>query len=292
MVKTLSRTDKIFNYVNISLLFFLAFVTAYPLIYVASMSVSDVFAIAKREIWLWPKGFSLDAYQLVLQKPDVWLSYYNTVWYVVVGTTINLFMTLLVSYPLSRRSFSLSGRLMLYMAFTMWFHGGLIPNFILVNKLGMYNTRWAIVVPDAIATWNVIITRTFFRHTIPDEIIESVKIDGGNDYQILWKIVIPLSSAILAVNILFYAVHHWNSFFDALIYLRDKKLHPLQLFLRSILIEQSGSMQDDASDIEADLLKEKLKYAIIIFAMAPILCAYPYLQKYFVKGVMMGSLKG
>ncbi|MCL2832508.1 MAG: carbohydrate ABC transporter permease [Treponema sp.] len=265
----------------------------YPMVYVFSMSLSDVMLVLKREIWLLPKKISFDAYQFIFKRPDVWIAYYNTIWYTVVGTAINVVLTVLVAFPLSRKTFVLRKPMTFLIALTMWFGGGMIPSFILVRALGMYGTRWSIVLPGAITAWNVIITRTFFEQTIPDELLEAGRIDGANDLRMFFRIVLPLSQAIIAVNILFYSVEHWNSFFNAILYLPKKQMQPLQMFLRTLLFSaNSFGNATAASDVDQQLLVEKLKYAVVVFAMLPITFLYPFLQKYFVKGVMIGSLKG
>ncbi len=271
----------------------IAVLCIYPMVYIFSMSLSNVLIVLKKEVYLLPRNISMDAYSFIMKRPDVWRAYYNTIWYTLVGTAINIVLTLLTAYPLSRKHFVLRGPITFMIAFTLWFGGGMIPSFILVRSLGLYGTRWAMVLPGAITAWNVIISRTFFQSTIPDEIIEAAKIDGANDLQAFIAVVLPVSQAIIAVNILFYAVDHWNSFFNAILYLPKKDMQPLQVFLRTILFQsvQFGTSVS-GDDLELSMLSEKLKYAVIIFAMLPITFVYPFVQKYFVKGVMIGSLKG
>lgn len=289
-----SRGDRIAKTVFIVILTIMSLIFLYPLVYVFSMSVSDVVMVASRKVTFFPKGFSLDAYQVVFEKPDVWLAYGNTIWYTVVGTVINVILTMLFAYPISRVSFVLKKQLTIMMAITMWFSGGMIPSFILVNKLGLYGSRWAMVLPGAILAWNVIITKTFLQSNIPDALVESGKIDGANDFIIFARLVLPLSKSIIAVNVLFYAVGHWNEYFNALLYLPKKELQPLQIFLRNILFAAQMMADAGVSDSSAGLylLSEKIKYATIMVAILPILCVYPFVQKHFVKGVMVGSIKG
>jgi len=288
-----SRSDKAFYIVVNIILAIAMIVTLYPFIYTFSCSISDPYAVAKRQIVLWPKGFSLESYKMVLNNPEIYRYYYNTIWYVVVGTAINLLMTLIAAYPLSRQSFFLRNQIMMFMAFTMFFSGGLIPTFLLVKELGLYNTRWAIVLPTAVTVWNVVITRTYMQSTIPDSLWESATIDGANDLIILWKITIPLSMPIIAVILLFSAVSHWNSFFPALIYLADKKLHPIQLFLRRILLIESEELVASAQGTSVrSAIGEQIRYTVTMVTIIPIICVYPFLQKYFVKGVMIGAIKG
>ena len=262
-------------------------VCLYPLVYVLSMSISDPLAAARREVWLLPKGFSVSSYQIIFENQQVWRSYYNTIYYTVFGTIINVVMTIILAYPLSRRNFFLRNPISIMVTFTMFFGGGLVPSFILINQLGLYNTRWAILIPSAISAYNMIIAKTFFQ-SIPESLIESAKLDGASDLRILFSIVFPLSMPIISVLVLYYAVGHWNSYFPALLYLNDADLQPLQLYLRRILIENTGELSGDmAISVDKSLAAMQLKYSIIIVSTLPILCIYPFLQKYFVKGVMI-----
>ena len=266
-------------------------VCLYPLVYVLSMSISDPLAAARREVWLLPKGFSVSSYQIIFENQQVWRSYYNTIYYTVFGTIINVVMTIILAYPLSRRNFFLRNPISIMVTFTMFFGGGLVPSFILINQLGLYNTRWAILIPSAISAYNMIIAKTFFQ-SIPESLIESAKLDGASDLRILFSIVFPLSMPIISVLVLYYAVGHWNSYFPALLYLNDADLHPLQLYLRRILITNTGELSGDmAISVDKSLAAMQLKYSIIIVSTLPILCIYPFLQKYFVKGVMIGAIK-
>lgn len=288
--KILSNLFDVFIYAT---LIFCVIITIYPLLYTLSMSISDPIAVARNEIFLFPKGFSLKSYGMVFQNKEIWVSYYNTLWYTSVGTAINVAITILSGYALSRKRFFLRKKLMMMIVFTMFFSGGLIPQFILVNNLHLYNTRWAIIIPSAINTFNLIICIIFFQG-IPDSIEEAASIDGASQYRILFKIFIPLSMPIIAVLALFYAVGHWNSYFAAMIYLPNADLQPLQLYLRKVLI--LSNTQSLSSSItggyERSMATIQLKYSVIIVSMLPILCTYPFLQKYFIKGVMIGSIKG
>ena len=215
--------------------------------------------------------------------------------YMIVGTTVNVILTILAAYPLSRRDFYGRGIFMFLFVFTMMFNGGLIPNYLLVQDLGLLNSRWALIIPNALSVFNVIITMSFFKSTIPNELLESAQLDGCNDFKFLFKIVLPLSAPIIAVISLFYAVGHWNSYFGALIYLRDASLFPLQLILRDILVQNSvdPSMMGDATQLANKIgLQQLLKYSLIVVSSLPVLIAYPFVQRFFVKGVMIGSLKG
>ena len=269
-------------------------ITLYPFVFVLSMSISDPVAVVRREVFLLPKGFSLDAYRTVLNDPIVLRSYYNTIWYTGVGTTLNVVFTVMAAYPLSKRNFSARRVLMFLFVLTMFFSGGLIPLFVLVVKLGLYATRWAIVMPPLIATFNLIICRTFFQ-TLPEDLFESARIEGAGEWRIVYKIVAPLSKPIIAVLVLFYGVAHWNSFFPALLYLPKADLQPIQLYLRRVLIQASPEAVRQFETGEAGegiMAMVQIKFAVMIVAVLPILLLYPFLQKYFVKGVLIGALKG
>lgn len=262
----------------------------YPMLYVLFASLSEPTRIMYHQGGLlWPLGFSLKGYEAVIGRQDVWTGYANTLFYVTVGTSLNMVMTVMGTYVLSRRDFMFRKPLTMMFVFTMYFTGGTIPNFILVKSLGLLNTRWALILPVAIGTWNMLIMRTAFA-SVPSALEEAALIDGANDLQILTKVILPVSKATLAVIFLFYAVGHWNSWFNALIYLpNERELFPLQLILREVLISNSDY---SSSEISVDYLGESIRYAIIIVSTVPILCIYPFIQKYFVKGVMMGSVKG
>jgi putative aldouronate transport system permease protein len=273
---------------------FLVFFSAamlYPFLYVLSMSISEASHVIARDIILLPKGFSLDAYRMLLETPTLLTSYSNTLFYTVAGTAINLLLTVSFAYPLSRRAFFLRNPLMLFMTVTMFFGGGLIPSFILIKNLGMYNTRWALLLPGGISAFNAIIARAFFQN-LPEELAESAKIEGANDLRVLGSVMLPLSMPILSVLLLYYAVGHWNAYFNAMLYLPSASLQPVQLLLRRILIQLSNDLAPDAQvDIGKVYIIEKMRYAVIIVTMLPIVCVYPFLQRYFMKGVMIGALK-
>ncbi|MCI1777270.1 MAG: carbohydrate ABC transporter permease, partial [Paenibacillus lautus] len=242
-------------------------------------------------ILLWPKGFSLDSYRMVFENPNIIRSYLNTIFYVVVGTTLNILMTALGAYGLSRKNVMWKGAIMMLIVMTMFFDGGLIPKYLLVKNMGLLDTYWALIIPSAMTTWNLIIMRTAFQG-VPDALEESARIDGATDWTILFRIIIPLSLPVIAVMVLFYGVWHWNKWFDALIYLRDRDLFPLQLILREILIQNdTSSMMTSVGGGDRMPVGETIKYATIMVATLPILFLYPFLQKYFVKGVMIGAIK-
>ncbi|HHV95547.1 MAG TPA: carbohydrate ABC transporter permease [Clostridiaceae bacterium] len=288
-----SLLSNFFDVMNIIILVFACIVTIYPLVYVFSMSISDPDAVLAQEVFILQKGISFESYKIVFKNKDIWRAYGNTIWYTVVGTVINVCLTIMGAYALSRKHFFIGKEVMLFIAITMFFSGGLIPTFILINQLGIYNTRWALVLPEAVNAWNLIIARTYFQTAIPDSLPESAKIDGCSDIGILFKVVLPISMPIFSVLVIFYAVGHWNSWFNAQLYLSNSQLHPLQLFLRKILIMNSPDfMQGMENAFERMAYGLMLKYTSIIVATVPILLVYPFMQKHFVKGVMLGAIKG
>ncbi|WP_199615824.1 carbohydrate ABC transporter permease [Paenibacillus alkalitolerans] len=284
--------DFVFSGFNTCFMLLLCFVTLYPFLYVLFASLSDPAEITRfRGMLLYPLGFNLEAYKAVMDNPMILTGYRNTIFYVTVGTAINLFMTTLGAYALSRRNVYFNNAIMFIIVITMVFNGGLIPTFLLVNNLGMLDTPWALLLPGAINSFNLIIMRTAFQG-VPVSLEESARIDGANDWVIMSRIIVPLSMPVIAVMILWYAVGHWNSYFNALIYIRDRDLFPLQLVLREILISNStDSMTTNAAAGDRLDIGITIKYASIIVSTLPILCLYPFLQKYFVHGVLIGALK-
>ncbi len=292
-----TKGDRVFYLVNNILLFAVFIIVFYPLIYILSSSFSSTSAVISGRVWLWPVEPTLRGYKAVFDNPYIVSGYLNTIFYTFFGTIINVIMTILAAYPLSRKDFKARKFFMMLFAITMWFSGGLIPSYILINKLGMINTRWVMIIPGALSVWNMIITRTYFESNISQDILDAAQIDGCNDVHFLIKIVLPLSGAIIAVIALFYAVGHWNAFFNAFIYLNEKKYFPLQLILREVLIlsQIDVSMLSGVrmEEIEArEGIKELLKYSLIVVASVPVLILYPFVQRFFVKGVMIGSIKG
>ncbi|MBA3277014.1 MAG: carbohydrate ABC transporter permease [Chloroflexia bacterium] len=288
-----SRGERFASWSLYVVLIVVLFVTLYPFIYVLSMSISDPVAVISREVWLWPVGFSLGAYKLVFEDPSVWRAYYNTFWYTIVGTLVNVTMTVLAAYPLSRSTFVGRKPIMTMIVITLFFSGGLIPTFILIQQLGLYDTRWVMIFPSAVSAFLIIIARTFFQ-SIPNAYIEAAKLDGANDIMILWKIVLPLSKPILAVLSLFYAVGHWNAFFTPLVYLPSPDLQPMSIFLSRVLIQDDQSMLGAGGVVDTyarSMLAIQMPYALIVVVILPIVLVYPFLQKHFAKGVMLGGLK-
>ena len=290
-----TSSDRVFNALNNTFLILILLVVLYPLLYVVSCSFSSTLAIYSGRVWVWPVDFQLIAYEEIFDYPPVLLGYRNTIFYTAVGTAINVVLTIMAAYPLSRRDLAGRNVIMFAYTFTMIFYGGLIPTYLLVRSLGMLNTRWALLIPQAVHVFNVIIARTFFQNNIPQDMLDAAKIDGASDVQFITRVVLPLSGAILAVITLFYAVGHWNAFFDAFIYLSSRRLYPLQVFLREILVmnEFDADLMVDPKEMQAmEDLRELLKYALIIVSSVPVLLMYPFVQKYFVRGVMLGSIKG
>lgn len=274
-------------------------VTLYPLIYILSASMSDPAAVRTGRMVLWPVDVTLQGYRVILQNSSLWRGYYNTIIYTVVGTSINLLLTIPAGYVLSRDDFQLKGFVTKMMVITMFISGGMIPTYILVNNLGITNTMWALVLPGAASVYNIVITRVFMKTTIPDELTEAAVMDGANNFKIFTAVVLPLSKPIIAVMALFYGIGHWNNFFNALLYLDDRSLYPLQMVLREILVLQDLASNPDIISEEQALyahsqqqLAAVMKYGVMVVATAPVIMVYPFLQKYFVKGVMLGSIKG
>lgn len=291
----LSKSDTFFDIVNHFALLAVIIIILYPLIVVISSSLSNPVYVLQGKVWFLPVDFNLDSYRRVFQNRNIMTGYRNTVLYTVAGTAFNVLMTILGAYPLSRKDLYGRNKIMIFITFTMFFYGGLIPTYLVVRSLGLYNNFWVMIIPTAVTVWNLIIMRTFFQNSIPFELVESAFIDGCSNTRILINIILPLSGPIIAVTVLFYAVGHWNAFFNALIFLSDKDKYPLQLVLREILIL---SKMDDMMAIGTEttteqlMISEGLKYSVIIVSSVPVLLLYPFIQKYFVKGVMVGAIKG
>ena len=289
-----SPADRIFDILNYVFLTLCLLIVAYPLYFIVIASVSDPTAVYAGKVILWPARFTLEGYQRILDYESFFTGYRNTVIYTVVGTAINVLITIPGAYALSRKDLVGRNFFMMGVTFTMIFSGGLIPTYLLVISLNLYNTMWALILPVAVSAWNLIVARTFFQQTIPDELLEAATLDGAGNTQFFLRVVLPLSKSIIAVMILFYAVNHWNSYFNALIYLKSAEKYPLQLVLRNILFENSlGDMVEDASTLALQQrLGDLIKYGIIIASSLPLLILYPFLQRFFIQGVMIGAVKG
>lgn len=289
------RADRIFNFINNTFLLVCFVIVLYPLVYIVASSFSSPQAVIAHKVWLFPVDFDTVSYKAVFANKDIASGYINSIIYVALGTFASVSLSMLLAYPLSRKEFYGRKFVTKFIMVTMLFSGGLIPLYFVVKNIGMYNTRWAIVLPNAVNVWNVIIARTFLQETITNELYDAAQIDGCSDLRFFFEIVIPLSGAIIAVLALFYAVVLWNSYFDALVFLQDKKLYPLQIVLRNILIvnrTDPSMLSDVAAAARTQGLAETIKYALIVVASVPLLVLYPFVQKYFVKGVMIGSVKG
>lgn len=289
-----SPGDKLFLAVVYVILTLVLLVVLYPLIYILSSSFSSPAAVSAGKVWLWPVDFSLRGYETLLKSPQVLTGYLNSLFYTAAGTTISVTLTVLIAYPLSRKTFFGRNAIMMMITFTMLFSGGLIPTYMVVRELGMIDTRWALLIPNAIWVWQVIIARSFFKSSIPDELLEASEMDGCSDLRFMRSVVVPLSKPIIAVLVLMYAVGQWNAYFDALIYLKRDSLFPLQLILRSIIIQNNSgnTVMDALKQVERQQLSELLKYSLIVVATLPVLIIYPFVQRFFVQGMLVGSVKG
>lgn len=296
-----TKADKIFVGFVYLFLALALIIVLYPLVYIVSASISEPQFVNSGEMWLLPKGFTFEGYKTIFQNENIWRGYRNTIFYTVLGTTINLAVTLPAAYALSRVDFYGKKLFMNFMLLTMFISGGLIPSYLLIKNLGMIDTIWALVIPNAASVYNIVVTRTFFQSSIPREMEEAAIVDGCSDFKMFIKIILPLSMPIIAVMGLFYGIGHWNSYFNALIYISNKSMYPLQMVLREILVLQDLSSNSTATNVSASTaemlyskqqLVQVIKYGVMIVSTLPVIVVYPFLQRYFVKGVMIGSLKG
>ena len=291
--KQKNRADRIFDVFNYLVLGLLGLMVLYPLYFIVIASVSDPVAINNGQVRLLPMGFNLDGYRKILEDGKIWTAYNNTVFYTVVGTSVNIILTMLIAYPLSRQNFFIRRGLMAFMMFTMYFQGGMIPTYLLMQKLNLSNTPWVMILLPAINVFNVIIATSNIRENIPNELYEAASIDGCSHFGFFFKMVLPLSKTIITVLVLYYGVAHWNEYMNGLIYLRDQSLQPLQIVLRNILMQnQVSAMGDIDSILEQQKAAELIKYGLIIVSTLPVLVVYPFLQKHFNQGTMLGSVKG
>ena len=291
----LSRQDKTYYSVVYTLVTLLTLIVLLPLTNVLACSFSAPEAVASGKVLLWPVNFSVSGYERVFNTDEIWIGYANTLYYTMVGTFVNVFVTMICAYPLARRGLPYKSFFSFLFAFTMLFSGGLVPTYLLARNLHLLNTRWALIIPGAMGVYQMIVTRTFLVANIPQELLEISQIDGCNDFRFFWSFVLPLSKAVIAVTAMQYAVGHWNSWFSAFLYLSDDKKYPLQMMLRRILVMnqiKASDYVDEETLVAMEGMADLLKYSLIVVATVPILCAYPFIQKYFVKGIMIGSLKG
>ncbi len=291
-IKT-SFGERCFDVFNTVFMTFLIIIMLYPMLYVAFASFSDSNLLQRHDGLLFaPLGFNLEAYKKVIMNPMILTGYANTLWVLVVGTLCSIITTVLTAYVLSRKNFKAAKFMMKYILVTMYFGGGLVPFYLTVKRVGLYGSLWALILPGLVSSYNLIVMRTAFS-SIPDSLEEAAKIDGAGHLTILFRIVLPLSTATIAVVILYYAVAYWNAWFGAMIYLRDRAKYPLQLVMREILIQNdTSSMTTEVGDSSRASVSESIKYAVVIIGTLPILMVYPMIQKHFVKGVMLGAVKG
>lgn len=289
-----SKEDKVFNIIVFSICAVVLILIAYPVIYVLSASLSSPAAVTTGKVTFLPVDFSLDGYKAVFENKDILIGYRNTIFYTVLGTVINVAVTLCAAYPMSRKDFKARNKFSFFFTVTMLFSGGMIPTYMVVKDLGLLDTTWSLVLPGAVSIYNLMVTRSFIESTIPHEMLEAAQIDGCSDAQYFFKFVLPLSKSVIAVITLFYAVSHWNSYFNALLYINTRDKYPLQLFLREILVNNKvdPSTMDEGIAAAKQGLSDLLKYSLIVVSSLPIMCVYPFVQKYFVQGVMIGSVKG
>ena len=287
-----SLSERIFYGIVVVIVALFGIFVLYPVIYIISSSFSSPKPLISGNVLLLPVDFTLTGYKAVLRYDNVWVGFRNSLFYMVFGTAINLVMTTLAAYPLSRKDVPFKGIIMFLFTFTMIFNAGMIPNYLLIRDLGILNTIWTMLLPGAVSVYNMIVMRTFFMTSIPEDLLEASKLDGCTDFQYLRKVVLPLSKSILAVIVMYYAVGHWNAYFNAFLYLSDDRLYPLQIFLRDILISNQvgAEMMDTYSENVG--IEYVLKYALIVIATIPMMVIYPFVQKHFQKGVMIGAVKG
>lgn len=287
--------DKLVSGISNVILAIVAFLALYPLFFVVIASVSDPYAVMNGEVWFWPKGFTMMGYSKVMADERIWTGYANTILYTVCGTFLNIMVTMAAAFAISRKDLPGKGKIMTFFMITMFFGGGTVPTYLLMKNLHLLDNRLVMIIPGLVTVWNMVIARTNIQSNIPDELIEAATIDGCSYYGCFFKIILPLSKAIMAVLVLYYGVGHWNAFFGALIYLSDSSKYPLQLILRDILIQTQMTnelMADSQAAQTAMRDAELMKYSVVIVASIPVLLLYPFLQKYFVKGVMVGAIKG
>lgn len=289
------RSNKIFDVVNHLILFLLMMIVLYPLYFIVIASFSSPNAVSRGEVLLFPKGLNVKGYNQIFKDKEIWIGYANSLIYTIVGTAVNLIATIPAAFAFSRKELVGKKALVLLFAFTMFFGGGLIPTYLLIQGLDMGNSMWALVLPGAVGVYNLIVARTFFQQSIPEELYEASVVDGCDFFRYFFRVVIPISKPIIAVMLLIYAVGHWNAYFNALIYLVDRNKFPLQVILREILIQQQ-TVTGGSTDIQAleqqRQLAEMIKYGVIVVSSLPVLLIYPFIQKHFVKGMMIGAVKG
>ena len=291
-MKRKCRQDKIFIIVDSILALFFLLICLYPLYFILIASFSNPSLVAGGKVWIIPRGLTLDGYKMMLAKSEIWRGYGTTILYTLTGTAINLIFTISAGYALSRKTLPFRSAINMFFLLTMFINGGLIPTYLLMNSLHLVNTFAIMVLMGGVNVWNFIICRTFFETNIPTEVLEAAKIDGSNELIFFMRIALPLSKSILAVMTLFFAVEHWNGYYNALVYLRSENKYPLQLVLRNLLLTTQLSPETSDSGMAQLLNLQSMKYGVIVIASVPVLILYPFIQKHFVKGVMVGAIKG
>ena len=294
------RLDRAFDAVNHVILILVVVICLFPLYFTVVASFSDAYEVVRGHVVLWPRGFNVDSYRAVFKYKQLWIGYRNTIFYTVGGTVYNLILLLPCSYAMAKKGLKGKGILMGLFVFTMYFSGGMIPYYLQIKNMNLIDSPWVLIVPGAFSVYNMIVTRTFFASNFSETLAEAAKIDGAGEFRIFFRIALPLSGAIIAVMSLFHALGHWNSYFNALIFINNNRLYPLQLVLRQILVlNQSMNVdiaqmttEEIAYQLKKAYMAETMKYSVIFIANVPMLAAYPFVQKYFVKGVMIGSIKG
>jgi len=290
-----SFSDRIFYAVNYSVMTVIMIIVLYPIIFSVSASISDPYAVTSGQVWLWPVDITFRGYKEIFRYDAVMQGFFNTIFYTVLGTGINLVITIMGAYALARKTLPGRGLLTLMFSFTMLFSGGMIPSYILVRDLKMIDTIWAIVIPGALSVYNMVIMRTFFQSNVPEELLEASQLDGCSDIRYLISVVLPLSHAVMAVISLYYAVGHWNAYFKAFLYLNDQNLYPLQIVLRNILLANTvdaSTIMDEELAAAQQGMADLLKFSLMVFSSLPMILVYPFVRKFFAKGVLLGSLKG
>ncbi|GGE01958.1 carbohydrate ABC transporter permease [Paenibacillus nasutitermitis] len=291
-------SDRLFDWINNGLLLIVIGIILFPLLFVVSASISDPLLVNSGQVWIWPRGITFEGYQRILHNNEIWVGYFNSIVYTVLGTLLHLIVLLPCAYALSRKELMGKKLIMWYFLLTMMISGGLIPTYLLVKQLGMLNSVWAMIIPGVVGAWDILVAKTFFQQNVPDPLVEAAKVDGASHFYTFWRVALPLSLPIIAVMSLFHGVGLWNQYFNALIYLNDDSMYPLQMVLRKILVAQEMSSENvSSSAIQGEALAAQariasiLKYGVIIVSTLPLLVAYPFLQRFFLKGALVGSIK-
>ncbi len=290
--KKLTGNDAVFNALNYTLAFLFLIICLYPIYFILIASFSNISAVTSGQVILYPKGVTLAGYKMMLHQENIWTGYMNTIFYTVPGTCFNLLLTVPAGYALSIKTMPFRKAINFYFLLTMFISGGIIPTYLLINNMKLVNTALIMIIVNGFSVWNFILCRNYFSNNIPAELREAAQIDGCREFGIFFRIVLPVSKAIVAVMVLFYAVAHWNGYYNALMYLRSESKYPLQLVLRNLLLQTTLSTDTDAAGLDRLFDLQSMKYGVIVVASLPVMILYPFVQKYFVKGVMIGSVKG